>query len=281
LSPWQRDFADENERCGAQSLRAVFSPHEWRSNISGVKKGYTDQEFALILSKASELARSSDVAGRPPTGLSLEEMKAIAAEVGLDAALIERAARSMPAASSESRLEQVLGGPLKHQLDAHFATKLTEGRTAHLLSAVRAAIEMKGEGEANASGMSWNSVGEGSQVYVTAHAEGEGTRVRVTVDRRDGLILTGTSSVLGALAVGIIGVVGASGVEQSVVFGATVIGGGVLGSLALARAAWASTTRKFRGKVDAMMDTVSRSLAESGGEQASSEETGGPDPRPE
>ncbi len=205
-------------------------------------------------------------------------MKAIAVEVGLDPVLIERAARLVPAGSSESRLDRVLGGPIKHRLDAHFATKLTDGRTEHLLSAVRAAVEMQGEGEANASGMSWNSVGEGSQTFVTAHAEGEGTRVRVTVDRRSGLILTATFSVLGALAVGIIGVVGASAVEQSVVFGATVIGGGVLGSLAVARAAWASTTRGIREKMDTLMDTVTRSLAETGVESPSSEETA---PNPE
>lgn len=204
-------------------------------------------------------------------------MKAIAVEVGLDPVLIERAARLMPVGSSESGLDRVLGGPLKHRLDAHFTTKLTEERTAHLLSAIRAAVEKQGEGEANASGMSWNSVGEGSQIFVTAHAEGEGTRVRVTVDRHGGLILTAAFSVSGALAVGIIGVVvGASGVEQSFLFGATVIGGGVAGILALARGAWASTSREIREKVDTLMDTASRSLEESGSESTSSEETGGP-----
>ena len=164
------------------------------SNIREDKKSYSDQEFAVILSKASELARSSDAVDHSPAGHSLEEMKAVAVEVGLDPALIERAARLMPVGLTESRLERVLGGPVKHRLDAHFATRLTEERTAHLLSAVRAAVEQQGEGEASSSGMSWNSVGEGSQMFVTAHTEGVGTRVRVMVDRKGALVIAATAS---------------------------------------------------------------------------------------
>ena len=203
-------------------------------------------------------------------------MKAIAVEVGLDPTLIERAARLMPAGS---RLDRLLGGPVRHRLDAHFATKLTEERTAHLLSVVRAAVEMQGEGEANASGMAWNSVAVGSwsQTFVTAHGEGEGTRVRVTVDRRGGLVGTGFVSLAGGLSVAglIVGIGVALGVPE-VAIGQGVIGGGVAGGLALGRAVWTSTARGIRKKADALMETISRSLAENGGESASSEETGGP-----
>ena len=255
----------------------MFSPRSWGSNISEDKKEYTEQEFALILSKASELARSPDVGERPPSGFSLAEMKAIAAEAGLDPVLIERAARLMPVDGGESRLSRVLGGPVKHRRDAHFETRLTEEKTAQLLSAVRAAVEMQGHGDANSSGMSWNSGGEGSQIFVTAHTEGEGTRVRVTVDRARVLIGTAFISLIGGLAVaGMTGVIGVSlGVPEVAVRVGSLVGG-VVGSLALGRAVWVSTTRGIRAKVDALMDTVSRSLAESGSESASSEETGGP-----
>ncbi len=202
-------------------------------------------------------------------------MKAIAAEAGLDPVLIARAARLMPVDSGESRLSRLLGGPVRHRRDAEFATKLTEEKTAQLLTAVRAAVEMHGEGDANASGMSWNSVGEGSQIFVTAHTEGEGTRVRVTVDRRGGVLLTGTFSVLGALAFGVVSVVVFEAIQlESIAVGLSVLGGGVAGILALGRTAWASTTRGIRRKVDAVMETVSRSLAEGSRESASNEETG-------
>jgi hypothetical protein len=42
---------------------------------------YSDREFALILAKASELARSTGGTDLTSSGLSLTEMKRIAAEV--------------------------------------------------------------------------------------------------------------------------------------------------------------------------------------------------------
>jgi len=193
-------------------------------------------------------------------------MKAIAEELGMDPVLIERAAILVPADSSESGLERVLGGPVKHRLDAYFATKLTEERAAHLLSAVRAAAEQQGEGDANASGMSWHSVGDGSQVLVNAHTEGEGTRVRVMMDRRGGLAIIGTFSLLGALSVGIVTLVGLEALDVgSYVVGWTIFGSAVAGVLATGRAVWASNTRKIRDHLSTLMVTVSRSLEDDGG----------------
>lgn len=193
-------------------------------------------------------------------------MKAIAEELGMDPVLIERAAILVPADSSESGLERVLGGPVKHRLDAYFATKLTEERAAHLLSAVRAAAEQQGEGDANASGMSWHSVGDGSQVLVNAHTEGEGTRVRVMMDRRGGLAIIGTFSLLGALSVGIVTLVGLEVLDVgSYVVGWTIFGSAVAGVLATGRAVWASNTRKIRDHLSTLMVTVSRSLEDDGG----------------
>ncbi len=206
----------------------------------------------------------------------MHEMKAIAVEAGLDPDLVEQAARLVPVDSSESRLARGLGGPVKYRLDAHFRTKLTDESAAHLLSAVRAAVEQQGAGEADSSGMLWHSIG--GQILVTAHAEAEGTRVRVVVDRRGGLIVTGALSLLGALAVAV-GVVaaGETGVLESVAIGLSIIAGGAAGSLALARAVWASNSRAMRAKVDALMDTIGRSLAaETGSESASLEAKGGP-----
>lgn len=237
-----------------------------RSPISGEAKKYTDQEFAVILRKASELSRSSDVAVHRQDGVSLAEMKAIAEELGMDPILIERAAHLMPAGSTESGLERVLGGPVKHRLNAYFSTKLTEERAAHLLSVVRAAAEQQGVGEANASGMSWHSAGEENQILVTAHTEGEGTRVRVVVDRRGGLAIIGTFSLLATISVGIVTLVGLEALDVgSYVVGWTIMGGGLAGSVAAGRAVWASTSRKIREKVNALMVTVSRTLEDDGG----------------
>ena len=227
---------------------------------------YTDQEFAVILRKASELSRSPDAAAHRQDGVSLAEMKAIAEELGMDPVLIERAAHLMPAGSSESALERVLGGPIKLRLDAYLAAELTEEKAAHLLALVRAAAEQQGEGEATASGMSWHSVGDGSQVLVNVHTEGDGTRVRLMMDRRGGLAIIGTFSLLGALSVGIVTLIGLETLDvSSVVVGWTVFGGLVTGALAAGRAVWASNTRKVRDHMSSLMATISRSLEDDEG----------------
>lgn len=225
---------------------------------------YTDQEFALILRKASELAGPSDVNEVSSAGFSLEEMKAIAREAGLDPDLVERAARLASVRSSESSLERVIGGPVKLRRDARFATGLTEERSALLLSAVRVAVEQAGDGEANASGISWHSVGERSQVLVTAHTEGEGTRVRVLVDRRAELVPTAVFTLLGALSVGMATLISLEAANvASLALGWSLWVGGVAGSVAVGRAVWASSTRKLREKADNLLEAVSRSLTES------------------
>ena len=246
------------------SQRQPLSHAGWGRIISEDNKAYTEREFALILAKASELARSSDGTERPSGGFSMEEMKVIAAEAGLDPSLVERAARLTPGDPTGSPLERLLGGPVKYRLGGHFATSLTDERAARLLDVVRAAAEQQGEGQASSSGISWHSVGEGSQILVSAHAEGGGTRVRIMVDRRAGLMITGTFSVLGSLALGVLVLVAGEALEFRLPLGLALMGGGMASVLALGRAVWTSTSRGIRKRVDALMDTVSRSLEEMG-----------------
>jgi hypothetical protein len=224
---------------------------------------YSDQEFALILAKASELARSTG--GTDPTSsrLSLTEMKRIAAEVGLDPTLVERAARLTLLDPTGSRLERILGGRVTHRLRGHTATPLTEDKAARLLNAVKAAAEQHGEGESSSSGVTWHSVGEGSPILLSAHAEGGGTHLRVIHDRRAGLVTTVALSALGSLAAGFIVLLGGEAIDlQSVPLGLSLIGGAVASVLAVGRAAWASGSRRSHGRVVALMDAASRSLEE-------------------
>ena len=58
------------------------------------KRRYTEEEFALILRKASEIQESpGEGPGRHPgQGLTLEEIQSIAAEAGIDPQAVSRAA---------------------------------------------------------------------------------------------------------------------------------------------------------------------------------------------
>lgn len=191
---------------------------------------------------------------------SLDEIKAIAAEVGLDAGAVERAARQLPVDRHPSWVERALGGPVKHRRDAFFPAVLTREDAERVLVAVREAAEQHGQGDASSAGMSWRSVGEPSQMYATVRREGEGTRVRVTVDRGGGLLLTGFLSTIGGIIAA--SIVGAVLDPASAVVGTALVGGGLAAGLTVGRALWAATTRSVRHRLDRIMDAVGSSMDE-------------------
>lgn len=224
------------------------------------ERSYSDREFALILNRAAELGAATDSGPRRRTGLSLEEIKAIAVEAGFDPGLIERAARQLPTDPGISALERGIGGPLRHELSTHLDARLTEERAAHLLAMVRAAVGQQGEGDATAAGMSWSSKGEESQLFVTAHREADGTRVRVVVNRQGALAVTGIFSVTAGV---IVPLVLASNLGfESLAANAAIFAGGLGASLAAARAFWSATTGRYRRRAGEMMDLLTRTLGQ-------------------
>src|SRR5688572_28613972 len=154
---------------------------------------YSDQEFALILRQAAELASRAEPPGPSSAGLTLAEMKAAAAQAGLDPALVERAARLLAAKVSASPLERLTGGPLRHHYEARFPVKLDEHSAARLLSAVRISAGQAGsrdDGHSSSMGMTWHDGGETEALRVTARPEEDGTSVSVDLDRRGALAVT-------------------------------------------------------------------------------------------
>ncbi len=219
---------------------------------------YSDEDVALILRKATELAGRSDVDAHAAADLSLGEIKAIGAEVGIDPALIEQAARLVPRRPTESAFERIIGGPLRHRVDARFPMALTQESATHLLSAVRAEIDKQGQGQADGAGMSWHSEPGPGRVSVTAHSEDDGTTVRVAVDR--------TSVVLPFVLLVLMAIIAwfAIVAEDIESFGDLL--GWLMasaGGLAIARAVWASSTRAIEARTTSLLEAVSRSLADS------------------
>jgi hypothetical protein len=217
---------------------------------------FSDEEFALILRKAAEL-QTSPTALRRSGGLTLEDMKSIAAEAGLDPELVERAAGLVPRAPRESTFERLAGGPVKYRLEHTVPVELTDERIAALASAIRGAAEHHGTLDTNVAGLEWTSVGEPSQVYVTATRQGDQTHVTVAADRSGGAILTGFLNVTaGFVAAAVTGGIFDPEVGAAALF----IGTGVLAGLTSARLIWTRTTRTVRRRLDAIMDGVTQTL---------------------
>ncbi len=245
-------------------------------------KRYSDEEFALILRKAAELGRAPGASGDVRGDLTLSDMKAIAAEAGLDPALVARAARLVEVDDAGgSRLERVIGAPTRIRMDAEFDLVLDPERAQQVLAVIRAAAGRQGEGEVSGSAVAWHSVGEGTQYLATVHTEGDTTKLRVTGDRRGALAITALFSGLGSIATGIAVLVAGevSGVQLSPAIALGLIGGAAGSVLAGGRAVWKASTRGVRERVAHLVESVSQSIdvmeAEPSSEPARIEDGGG------
>ena len=229
--------------------------------MSGDHRRYSDEEFALILRKAAELANDADVPTASSDGLTLTEMKAAAAQAGLDPALIERAARLLVATTTESPLDRLIGGPLRHQHELRFPVALDAHGAARLLSAVRIGAGQAGsrdDGHSSALGMAWHDGGDLEALGVTARAADGGTSVTVSVARGGTLALVGMFSGVGVL-LSLLALISLYREGLGTALGVSVPL--MVSTLAVARGYWAASTKRWRTRINAVVDTVGQTLS--------------------
>ena len=223
--------------------------------MSNASKRYTEREFSLILSKAAELAGSSNSVGRIEDGLTLKEITSIAVEAGLDADAIARAARLIPDEGQPSVFHQVMGGALRVRRGFDLPGELTNERAQRILNSARRTMQTHGVGDADSSGVSWQTRQAG-HVFVSAQPAAAETRVQVTVDLRAALIgpiLLGGVGVATALYTAI--AAGDSGFANPYL----VLGGGAGITAALV---W-SAVRRITGKTRATLERLIEAIGES------------------
>lgn len=224
---------------------------------------YSDEEFARILRKAAELARSEESPADSSVGLTLIEMKSAAAQAGLDPTLVERAARMLAFTAAASPIERLAGGPLRHNYDVRFATTLDERRAALLLSAVRISAGLAGSrdaGHSSSMGMTWHDGGEIESLGITARPEENETAVSIAVDRRGTLGLVVLASGMAMFFTTLFSA--AALYPEAPALGVAGFIAGTGGALALARGYWKSSTKKVRERIDRVMDVIGRTLDE-------------------
>ena len=225
--------------------------------MSDASKRYTEREFSLILAKAAELAGSSNPVGRSEDGLTLKEITSIAAEAGLDADSIARAARLLPEEGQPSVLHHVTGGALRVRRSFDLPGELTNERAQRILSAARRTMQDHGVGEATSSGVSW-STGVG-HVFVSAHDDAAETRVEVTVDRRAALVLPillgGVGGVVVLYTAVAAGDSGLGGLANPYV----VLAGGAATTAVLVWSAVRRITRKARATLERLIEAIAES----------------------
>jgi hypothetical protein len=224
---------------------------------------YSDEEFAVILRHAAELASRTEHPGPSSGGLTLAEMKAAAAQAGFDPALVERAARLLSTKVTASPLERLTGGPVRHDHEARFPVKLDENTALRLLSAVRISAGQAGSrdvGHSSAMGMTWHDGGEMEALQVTARPDADGTSVSVVLDRRGTLLTVAGMSGLAMFFTVLFA--GSVLYPEAPALGYAGLVAGVGGALAAARGYWASSTRRTRARISEVLDAIGQAVTQ-------------------
>jgi hypothetical protein len=234
-----------------------------------VGRRYSDEEFALILRKASEISEVGD--GSHPDGLSLSEIQQIAAEAGIDSSAIARAAAGLPE-QSRDKVAAIIGGPLMYRHERTLPGKISEEGLSKILQTVRRTASRQGETKHVLDSLEWQTEwDEPSQIFVNVSARDSGTTIEVVGDRRTAGALTVLLPTIGSFMGSMI--LGEKVIEPTTALGVVGILGGVFGSAAIvSRSLWSRTSASFQRRLGAIMEEASRT-AEDALEEERSEPT--------
>lgn len=140
------------------------------------ERRFTDQEVALILRRVAELEGEST----PETarGLSLRQLQEIAAEVGIDAGLVARAAAEIQSRGRLSEWSPFGASPANRQIRA-VPTELAEDALRQLIALVDERVPAQGTVTEALGGVRWSSSNRLLHRQVTLQPASSETVIRV------------------------------------------------------------------------------------------------------
>lgn len=221
------------------------------------ERRFSEEEFALVLRRATELQTRGPGQGQAverAEGLTLDEMKAIAAEVGISPELVEQAAGALRrggVAPADPRA-------VKFVLSASAPGRLSDEDRTRILQAIRDAALHHGEARETTGGVEWSSDrGETTRVNVNVYTLEGRNEVRVAVDRTASAILTHLFPGLGGF---LSGVAIAASLEPSALVGVSIIAGTWTVGMGVARAIWHVNSRRIRERARTILEAATAAL---------------------
>ena len=193
-------------------------------------------------------------------GLSLRDIQAIAAEIGLDPDLVERAASLVPR-TDEGKMVRFFGGPSLYQMEYTAKGEIPREDMGKLVDAIRHVTGHQGEVTEVLGSLEWKTVGEVSQILVTVSPRDGQTSVKILANRGGAGVLTFLfPGFAGLVSIAIAGAI----IEPSTVPGVlSIIVAAVGGAFLTSRTIWKATTSRFRARLHELMASLSTTVEHS------------------
>ena len=218
----------------------------------------SEEEFAQILRKATEIQSRTLVrsdTSTPSGGMTLAEIKQIAAEVGIDPAMMERAANAL--AQERATASRPLAE--KFVLADAVPGSLSDEDKVRVVQAIRDSAQVHGEADVGPTGVEWVSPkGEPTVFSVSVHTLDGRNEVRVAADRSVGAILTHLPVIVGGTLIGV--ATGAVMEPESILVGIGLVAAGAGTGITVARTIWRVTSRKVRERAAEILRATTAAL---------------------
>ena len=153
-----------------------------------MSRKFDEKEVALIFQQATEL--DVPVEGQRETyspsdlrgGLDLQELKEIAAQVGVDPTRVDQAARSLMIRPRPSPVSMFLGRSTDIEMESEFdvSLRLSDEIRGDLLREIRTVTARQGVTEGQSGSFEWKAEGHLFRRYVTISPSSAGSRLTVT-----------------------------------------------------------------------------------------------------
>jgi hypothetical protein len=200
---------------------------------------YDDDEVAEIFrvaaegSETSERSESRALAGRSANGLTLDDLQAIAREVGIAPDAVERAARSLDRPRAEPVSRRLLGLPIGVQRTVVLDRRLTDAEWELLVVELREVFGARGTMRAQGSLREWRN--GNLHAYLEPTPTGSRLRLGTTKGNAAASIAAGSMALITSGVVGVLSAAGgtlstaALGIGTLATMGAVLLANGTLG----------------------------------------------------
>lgn len=206
------------------------------------ERRFTEDEAAAIFERAAEAQASGGKSLAPAQGMTLVELQAIGAEVGIPPELVARAATTLATGGAPAASRTFLGLPIGVGRTVDLGRRLSEEEWERLVVDLRETFDARGVIRSEGSFRQWTNGNLQALLEPTA----TGHRLRLKTFKSDVRALMGAGLAAGtiggaaAIAAAVFGQPGEAGVAAELI----ILGAGLIGLGLFRLRGWAATRRK-------------------------------------